>query len=119
VINPIKEQYRFIDLLMPENGAVVRLLALEPGRATCSASRGRLRPTATRTPPRCPRASPAPGRRPGAPEPYTSLGARDWLSAALETTWHRSSEGRQRERPRVDFDRDRGLACPHRAQTAT
>ncbi len=32
VINPIKEQYRFIDLLKPENGAVVPLLlALEPG----------------------------------------------------------------------------------------
>lgn len=32
VINPIKEQYRFIDLLMPENGACVPLLlALEPG----------------------------------------------------------------------------------------
>ncbi len=32
VINPIKEQYRFVDLLMPENGAVVPLLlALEPG----------------------------------------------------------------------------------------
>jgi UDP-2,3-diacylglucosamine pyrophosphatase LpxH len=32
VINPIKEQYHFIDLLMPENGAVVPLLlALEPG----------------------------------------------------------------------------------------
>jgi len=32
VINPIKEEYRFIDLLKPENGAVVPvLLALEPG----------------------------------------------------------------------------------------
>lgn len=32
VINPIKEQYRFIDLLKPETGAVVPvLLALEPG----------------------------------------------------------------------------------------
>lgn len=35
VINPIKEQYRFVDLLKPEDGAVVPfLLALEPGYRT-------------------------------------------------------------------------------------
>ena len=49
VINPIKEEYRFIDLLKPENAAVVPvLLALEPGFRTRLARVAELSLRATR-----------------------------------------------------------------------
>jgi UDP-2,3-diacylglucosamine pyrophosphatase LpxH len=120
VINPIKEQYRFIDLLMPENGAVVPLLlALEPGARDLLGKVAVLGLEADRDaktlPPLPPGAAPAPaGGQVLQSLVHTSLGARAFgYLRALEHDLASidAKVATADATARVDFDRDRGLAC--------
>ena len=120
VINPIKEQYRFIDLLKPENGAVVPLLlALEPGARDLLGKVAVLGVEADRDAKTLP---PLPSG--GAPATvggqvlqslvHTSLGARaiGYLQALEhDLTAIDTKVAGADATARVDFDRDRGLAC--------
>jgi UDP-2,3-diacylglucosamine pyrophosphatase LpxH len=121
VINPIKEQYRFIDLLKPENGAVVPLLlALEPGARDLLGKVAVLGVEADRDSKTLP-----PLPTPGAPAPpagaqalqslvHTSLGARaiGYLQTLeQDLTAIDTKVASADATARVDFDRDRGLAC--------
>lgn len=121
VINPIKEQYRFIDLLKPENGAVVPLLlALEPGARDLLGRIAVLGAEADRdakTLPALPRVG-VPVSSPGAQAlqtvVHTSLGAR--AIGYLQVLEHDLSAldakaASTDATARLDFDRDRGLAC--------
>jgi UDP-2,3-diacylglucosamine pyrophosphatase LpxH len=120
VINPIKEQYRFIDLLMPENGAVVPLLlALEPGARDLLGKVAVLGLEADRDaktlPPLPSGAAPAPaGGQVLQSLVHTSLGARAFgYLRALEHDLASidAKVATADATARVDFDRDRGLAC--------
>jgi UDP-2,3-diacylglucosamine pyrophosphatase LpxH len=120
VINPIKEQYRFIDLLMPENGAVVPLLlALEPGARDLLGKVAVLGLEADRDaktlPPLPSGAAPAPaGGQVLQSLVHTSLGARafGYLRALEHDLASIDAKVLTADATaRVDFDRDRGLAC--------
>jgi UDP-2,3-diacylglucosamine pyrophosphatase LpxH len=120
VINPIKEQYRFIDLLMPENGAVVPLLlALEPGARDLLGKVAVLGLEADRDaktlPPLPSGAAPSPaGGQVLQSLVHTSLGARAFgYLRALEHDLASidAKVATADATARVDFDRDRGLAC--------
>jgi UDP-2,3-diacylglucosamine pyrophosphatase LpxH len=122
VINPIKEQYRFIDLLMPENGAVVPLLlALEPGARDLLGRVAVLSVEADRDaktlPPLPSGVVPAPASASGQVLQslvHTSLGARaiGYLQALEHDLASIETKAASADATaRMDFDRDRGLAC--------